>query len=469
MKFKTKRVVSLLLIVLISIGITIGTLSVFKLRFGHVQTGKLLTPGMSLDISENQIIKIGVLSPLTEKLGEHQWKGVYLAVQELNEAGGVFIDGTNFYFGLIGEDTYECDCDLNISDGIIAAQKMVYQHNPNFIIGGFRTEAILAYQEAIMNSKKIFINTGAFSDILTKNVERNYDKYKYFFQITSFTSTNLAKQLVLYLGYLKLYMSMTLNRTINKVAIIREDLEWTIPMINLFKGRISGIPGLKDFGWEISNEIVFPITASSSDFIDYWKQIQNASAQVVIPLISTQASKFFINQYKQLKPKCLIVGVDLMSQLGKYWHETGGACEYEIIIQPVFRINKTDKIIEIWDKWVSVFGEEPSYMGLGAYDSVYVLYSAIQELETITTDEIVKYLEGINKKNYFIGASGNIAFTNEHNIVESYDKKRNTYYGFTFFVQWQAGGKKECLSTGGLIYRDSMTTAQLIYPNWGIN
>ena len=469
MEPKTKKIVAIVLIVIIAVGIGLGAWAIATPRYGQVQTGILVTPGAPEGTTEDQVIKIGVLGSLTEIQGESQWYGVYMAVEELNQAGGVLIDGKTYYFGLIGEDTYESDPYLDVSKGVAAAQKMVQQNKPNFIIGGFRTEAVLAYQEVIMDAETIFIDTGAATDIFTENVGKNYNRYKYFFRTMPISSSNLAKEILQYLGYLRVYMSVALNKPVTKVAIIREDLSWTIPMTYLLNGKVPGAPGLEDLGWEITTEIAYPITATSSDFATYWQQIQDTGAQLVVPIISAQGGILMTTQYAQTRPKCLIAGIDVMSQLGNYWQETGGGCEHEVVLQSTIRTNKTARTVEVWDKWVSLYGDDPLYTGLGAYDSVYMLYYAIQTIGSFDTESIIKVLEGIDEDNYVVGASGNIAFTDEHDVVEGYNKKTDVIYGVTLFVQWQAGGKKECVSTGGLVYPERVVTAPLTFPSWGIN
>jgi len=121
------------------------------------------------------------------------------------------------------------------------------------------------------------------------------------------------------------------------------------------------------------------------------------------------------------------------------------------------------------NNWVEHYGESPLYTGLGAYDSVYMLYYAIQTIQSFDTEGIIRVLEGIDEDNYVVGASGNLAFTDNHDVVEGYDKKTGVIYGVTLFVQWQEGGKKECVSSGGLVYPEYVVTAPITFPDWGIN
>ncbi len=63
--------------------------------------------------------------------------------------------------------------------------------------------------------------------------------------------------------------------------------------------------------------------------------------------------------------------------------------------------------MEVWDNWVEHYNEEPLYTGLGANDSMYMLYYAIQTIGSFNTEKIIKVIEGIDEVNYVVGAFGN--------------------------------------------------------------
>ncbi len=466
---KTKKLLAIVIIIVAGVGLSIGAYFwIFGPKpYGAVVIGKLVTPGAPDGVPSDHIIRVGILDPMTEIQGEGTWKGAYLACDELNRAGGVNISGETYYFGIISEDTYEAETSLDTSKGIAAANKIISVDNVDFVIGGFRTESLLAYLPTVMAAEKLFLGTGASTDTFCLYLNNSYSTYKYWFRVMPINSTALAGEILHYLAYLRGYMEAVLGKNVTNVAIIREDLDWTLPMSYLFNGYVPGVPGLADLGWVNITEIAYPITADSTDFASYWQTIQNAKTQLTIPVISAQGGILMMTQYAALQPKCLVAGIDVMSQLDSYWAETGGACETEVILQSTVRTNKTDSTIPFWDAFVGNYSSEPLYTAVGGYDAMYLLQYGIDQAQSLNSTEIIPILEGITKATPRVGVAGHLAFTKWHDLIEGY--AGNTIYGVTLFAQWQTGGKKECVSTGGYVYPDWLATATLQLPSWGIN
>jgi ABC-type branched-subunit amino acid transport system substrate-binding protein len=275
-------------------------------------------------------------------------------------------------------------------------------------------------------------------------------------------STSLARSLLYYIIYLKGYLSAVLNTTISKVAIIREDLDWTVGMSQFLNGYLPIYAGLT-----VSKEVAFPITAEAADFATYWQQIDDSGAQITIPVISAQGGILMSTQYALVQPKCILAGIDVMSQLDTYWNETGGGCQYEIQQQATIRTNKTSKTIAFWDAFVDHFNSEPLYTAVGSYDAMYTLKEGIVQAQSFNSTLIVPYLEAFNVANPLEGAGGNTAFIASHDLFAGYIG--DTIYGVSIYAQWQADGKKECVSSGSLLYPEYIVTAPLSLPPWGIN
>jgi branched-chain amino acid transport system substrate-binding protein len=464
---ETKQIVAVVLIVVIVAGVGVGVYFLLPQTpppYGTVVIGQLVAPGAPTGTPNDHIIKVGILDPMTEIQGEGAWKGAYLACDEINTAGGITVGGETYYFGLISEDTSEADTSLDISKGTAAATKIITQDGAQFIIGGFRTESVLAYEELIMDAKLLFFGTGASTDIFCSNVINSTlgDRYQYFFRLMPINSTSLARSLLGYIVYLKSYLGAVLNKTISKVAIIREDLDWTVGMSQFLNGYLPTYYNLT-----ISKEVAYPISAEAADFATYWQQIDASGAQITIPVISAQGGILMTTQYAAVHPKTLIAGIDVMSQLDSYWNETSGACQYEVELQSTLRTNKTTKTIPFWDSFLSHYNSEPLYTAVGSYDAIYTLKAGITRAQSFNSTLIIPHLEAMNTTAPLEGAGGNLAFTPSHDLFLGYTN--TTIYSVALMTQWQAGGHKECVSSGGVVYPDSIVTAELTLPPWGIN
>lgn len=173
--------------------------------------------------------------------------------------------------------------------------------------------------------------------------------------------------------------------------------------------------------------------------------------------------------YRNIKPKCLLAGINTLSQFDTYWDDTEGACQYEISMQSIHRTDKTSLTIPFWDSFVSTYNMDPFYTGVGSYDAVRLLVNASESINSFNSDDIVSELEGFNQSNPFIGVSGNISFTNSHDLLEGYP------YAYNLFCQWQLDGNKVVVpsyvpsSSDPGYYPSFLETGPVSVPYWGIN
>ena len=103
------------------------------------------------------VIKIGVIGPMNFVQGKAQWKGAVLAAEEVNAKGGVNVGGKKMKIELVQADSNEF---LNVTDATNAMEMICTRDKVDFIVGGFRSEAVLAMQDIAMDYKKIFIGCG---------------------------------------------------------------------------------------------------------------------------------------------------------------------------------------------------------------------------------------------------------------------------------------------------------------------
>jgi branched-chain amino acid transport system substrate-binding protein len=467
MEAKTKKILAVVVIAIVATGVGLGVWYLLPQPYEAVVTGQLRTPGMPSGVPADHILIVGILDPMTEIQGEGAWKGAFLACEELNKAGGVNISDETYYFGIIAEDTHEADPSYVISKGNTAAQKIIADDHARYIIGGFRTEMLMAYREIIMDEKMLFLGTGAATDDFCKNVTQNYARYQYWFRIMPINSTSLGGEIAKYFVYLKSYLQSPIgfNKTVKKFAIIREDLDWTVSTRNFLAYYLT--QNKTSTNMTLVADIAYPADAGAAEFQTYWQQIDAAGAQITIPIISAQGGIIMTTQYAALHPGCIIAGIDVMAQTSGYWADTGGACRYETILQALTETNKTTKTLSFYNNFTTKFGEDPLYTAAGSYDAMYLIRNAIDEAQSLNSTDLVEALELISPTDTWEGCAGNLGFTPSHDLFEGY--RSGKLYSCTLFAQWQAGGAKECVSSGNLVYPDSIVTAPLELPPWAMN
>ena len=142
-------------------------------------------------------IKIAILGPMAFVQGENHWTGAEMARDEINKAGGINVGGKKMQVELVRADTNEIQ---SVPDATNAVERVITRDKVDFLIGGFRSEAVLAMQEVAMDYKKIFLGVGAAHSKLGVNVEQNYDRYKYWFRVSPTKDVDLARTLFAVMG-----------------------------------------------------------------------------------------------------------------------------------------------------------------------------------------------------------------------------------------------------------------------------
>jgi ABC-type branched-subunit amino acid transport system substrate-binding protein len=454
-----KRIIAILLIVVIAVAG--GVSAWFFLR--TYQWSASDAPGAPSDITADQIIRIGVAGDTERIHGEGQLQGAMLAAREINEAGGVQVDGTTYYIGVTAENTDEANPVLDTSRGVAAADRLVNFKNVQFATGGFRTESLLAYRDTFMEASIPFINTGAATTTFCESVLTDYETYKYFWQNNPINSTALAIELITLIVSTSQVQSAIKGFPIDRFSFIRENLAWTAGFAGIMTGALEA-NGLTFTG----TDIAIPQEVSSTEMAAHWNTIDGNNTQIVIPIISGEAGLTFTTSYAENEPACIPIGINVMSQDSKYWELTDGACEYGVTLESVFRTNKTSLTIDMWDAYVEAYDTTPIYTAVGSYDAIYQFAWAIEEAQSFDGDDIVTALETLDRDNAIEGASGRGAFDDSHCIIEGWP------YGVALALQWYDGEKQLVPGVGiypsgfGAIPGTLANISPLQFPDWGI-
>ena len=160
--------------------------------------------------------------------GENHWDGAEMARDEINKAGGINVGGKRMQVELVRADTNEIQ---SVPDATNAIERAITRDKADFLIGGFRSEAVLAMQEVAMDYKKLFLGAGAAHSKLGANVEANYDRYKYWFRVTPVKDVDLARSVFAVLGTVAQQIRTELKADTPKIAILAEKAVWTEALV----------------------------------------------------------------------------------------------------------------------------------------------------------------------------------------------------------------------------------------------
>jgi len=455
----TKRILAIVLIAVIGLGVGI-TVWIFVAPYAWSRTD---CPGAPAGITEDQIIKIGVLGGLYDIQGRGQLEGAKLAAYEINYGsdgtdGGIVVNGKTYYVGITAEDTDESNPNLITATGVAAAERILNYKQVQFLTGGFRTEALSVYLETIVAAKKLFIGTGAATDSFCENVRDDYDKYKYFFRNMPINSSALGGEIIAFLATYSAVLSSPLyaNRPINNFGIIYEDLDWTIPVLAALDYYLPLL------GKSIVAKVAYPITTLQPDMDGYMDLIQANGTQILIPVISAQGGILMMNAYNEARDDYgfVVIGIDVQSQLDTFWTDSSGNCIYETILQAAYNTSKTPLSVPFWNAYYEMWDHEPLYTAVGSYDAIYQYAWGINETQSFNTNDLITQFETITVDTPLVGAGGYAAYNPYHDMIEGWPN------GYTLFCQWQSGGTKVVVPSFGSIYPPELATGSYILPEW---
>ena len=334
-------------------------------------------------IGLGQEIKIGVIGPMQFVQGKGHWNGATMAVEELNAKGGIQVGNKKMKIKLIQADSNEF---INVTDATNAMERLMTQDKVDFVIGGFRTEAVLAMQDIAMEHKKIFIGCGAAHDELCNRVAKNYNTYKYWFRMTPFNSTFLVRTAFIHLGSVAAVVKQSLNIPKIKAAIVMEKAAWADPMIPASEAAIPKM-GMEIAGVWRPSPIATDVTAELS-------AIQSSGAHIIFEIFSSSVGIPFSRQAGELKIPAFQVGINVEAQKEGFWQATQGMGNYVMTSHTYARGVEVNELTKPFvDGYIKRFGEVPTY-NAGTYDAiVHALAPTIEQAGTLDSDKLVAILE----------------------------------------------------------------------------
>jgi branched-chain amino acid transport system substrate-binding protein len=183
-------------------------------------------------VFENGKINIGIIGELDSTAGAMQWAGAMLAQEAINGDDGVDIEGVSYVVELIPIDTGEETVDPSGLTGLSALTAAI--DDVDFIVGGFRTEAVEIYRDVAMESGVIFIDCGAASEILQHSVVDDYEGYRFWFKGTPYNEYFTGQTVVRILGAvarkLREQMGVSGGYKLN-ATIIADNLPWAYDQV----------------------------------------------------------------------------------------------------------------------------------------------------------------------------------------------------------------------------------------------
>jgi len=378
--------------------------------------------------SGQDVIKIGVIGPMKFVQGIGHWNGATMAAEEINAKGGIQVGSKKMKVELVQADSNEF---LSIPDATTAIERLITRDKVHFIVGGFRTEAVLAMQDIAMEHKKIFIGVGAAHDELCLRVARDYKTYKYWFRGSPFNSSFLGRTSFIHLGTVGAILRGSLNIPKVKVAIAAEKAEWAEPMIKAAETAIPGM-GMETVGVWRPSAVATDVTAELS-------AIQRSEAHIIFTIFSASVGIPFARQAGELKIPAVQVGINVEAQKDGFWQATRGMGNYVATMNTYARGVESNELTKAFvDTYVKRFGETPTYTADTYAAIIYGLAPTIEQAGTLDADKIVSILE----ERVYKTPSGTIKYMKDAQGRHLHELTWGPGYLTALGVQWQDGELK---------------------------
>lgn len=371
-------------------------------------------------------------------------RGIKLAADEINAAGGVQVGKTKRPFKVEVIDTRDLEPGVPVSEALLGLEKLILEKKADFIIGGpVRSEAALAAMDILSKYKRVSIlTTGVLTPAYHKKVADNYAKYKYCFRNSSHVGVMMPEFLTLLEDMRKSYGFKTAAIMVQDVAHARAGGE---AMEKALKGK----------GWTVIAPKIYP--TGTTDYSVGLADAGKNGAQILFLWMDMPESTILLKQWADMKLKCIPIGFVNAAEQPGFMKASGGKGEY-LIVNLVNGGNAPAKITPWTMKFVDAYkkkwGLEPEGYGTSSsYMAVYQLKDAIEKAGSTDSEKVITALENGD----IMGVYGRMRFDKKtHQIIPSLDPKEGAVTGI---IQWQKGKRVQ-------IFPPKVADAKVMLPPW---
>ena len=372
-------------------------------------------------------------------------RGVTLAVEEINAAGGVNVAGEKRPFKIEVIDTRDLEPGVPVSEALLAVEKLILDKKADFIIGGpVRSEAALAAMPLLSKYKKVSIlTTGVLTPKYNALVAEQYDKFKYCFRIHG-EAKNLVGEIFANFTELKEKYGF------NNLFIIAQDVSHARGAANIIKDIA------EKKGWNVTGLEIYPTGAT--DFSMGLLKAKESKTEIINIWMDMPESAILLKQWYDMKIPALPFGSTLAAaEQPGFWKATDGKGEYtlcNVVNAGNAPSNATPWTMKFYDAYTKRWGIEPEGLGTSSsYMAVYVLKDAIERAGSLDSDKVVTALE----KTDIMGVYGRLRFDPKgHQVIPATDPKEGAVGSI---LQWQDGKRV-------VVYPKSIATGEILLPPW---
>jgi branched-chain amino acid transport system substrate-binding protein len=388
-------------------------------------------------------IIVGAPVPRASAYGQNGERGMILASEEINAAGGVKVGGVMRPLQLEIIDTRDEEPGVPTNEVLLAIEKLILQKKADVIVGGpCMSECGMAAMDLYARYQTIdIVSIGSYTPSWDKKVSENRQKYKYSFRESGSVKWYIKEGLDLLHkikaehGFNKMYISIDDSLMCRKAAGIVEKL------------------AVKD-GWEIVGQDKHPI--GTTDYSLALSDCKKSGAQVLFIWAYAPETSILLKQWADMEVPALPIGFIGAAEDPGFWEATKGKGAYTIVtLSETGNVpsNVMPKTMPFYDNFKKRWGVPPRSTGcVSAYEALYVLKDAIERAGTLEKGALIQALE----KTDLPAVRGTIRFDENHQIVYGYDPKTSV---LGCWVQWQDGQRVQ-------VFPEAAASGTIKIPPW---
>lgn len=332
------------------------------LKVGAGVAGALALGFPAIGYSKSDKIRIGHLTPLTGflgALGHYARMGVFLAVEEINAAGGIL----GRQIDLIAEDSE------NPSVAASKATRLIERDHVALLLGEINSASALAISQVATRHRKLFFGTGARSDAL-----RGKDCSRYTFHVNTSTTANVKG-----VGLQLIREHMLRGK---KYFALTADYVFGHDLARAAKAFITA-----NGGQVVADELV---ATSVTDFSPYLLKIRQAKPDLIASNLAGNQVTTFLKQFSDYGLKYPIVGFNL--NINDAWasgyDNFGGiwpAIWYYLLDVPSSKA--------FVGRFMKKYGKPPDDHAWADYVGLKIIAQTINEVKSLDANKMISHLE----------------------------------------------------------------------------
>ncbi len=388
-------------------------------------------------------IIVGAPIPRASAYGQNGERGMILATEEINKAGGVKVGNVMRPIKLEIIDDRDEEPGVPTNEVLLAIEKLILQKKADVIAGGpCMSECGMAAMDLYSKYKVVdIVGIGCYTPSWEKKFAKKPDRYKHSFRASGSVkwyikeSLDLLQKLKKEYGFDKMFISIDDSLMCRKAAGIVEKLA-------------------KKAGWQIVGMDKHPI--GTTDYSVPLMECKKSGAQILFIWAYAPESAILLKQWADLEIPALPMGFIGAAEDPGFWDATKGKGAYTIVtLSETGNVpaDVTPKTRTFYNAFEKRWGVPPRSTGcVSGYESLYILKDAIERAGTLENDALIAALE----KTDLEAIRGTIRFNENHQIIYGYDPS-NSVLGC--WVQWQ-DGKRVC------IFPEAAATGKIKMPPW---